>query len=148
VVKNRISGIEGKGIIHLVDDDKEIVTISTKALTHNGYQVHAFTRPSEAIVDIETKCRTGVWMLITDLRMPEHSGFEIARRTREIVPDVPIVFMTGFEISTQEFDALFPSLHVNAFLQKPFQIDELLKVVKKYEDRSCMTHSKTKEQTI
>jgi FixJ family two-component response regulator len=72
-------------------------------------------------------------MLITDMRMPGHSAFEIARRTRSIVPDVPVIFMTAFEINHAEFGMIFPSLEINEFLQKPFHMKQLLQVVKKYD---------------
>ncbi|WP_148681479.1 response regulator [Candidatus Nitrososphaera gargensis] len=42
--------------------------------------------------------------------MPRHSGFELARRTRAIVPDVPIIFMTAFEIDQIEFEKYFHRL--------------------------------------
>lgn len=119
--------------IHIIDDEKDIVTAAASALKRHGYAVHSFSSASEALEDIEMKCRERVSMLITDVRMPAHSGFEIARRTRAIIPDVPVVFMTAFEINTTEFDKIFPSLKVNEFLQKPFQLQRLLQVVKKYE---------------
>jgi YesN/AraC family two-component response regulator len=71
--------------------------------------VHSFTNPKEALNDIEKRRKKKVSMLITDVRMPLHSGFEIARRTKDIVPDVTVVFMTAFEINSPEFDRL--SLH-------------------------------------
>ena len=119
--------------IHIIDDEKDIVNAAASALNRHGYSVHSFSSASEALEDIEMKCRERVSMLITDVRMPAYSGFEIARRTRAITPDVPVVFMTAFEINTTEFDKIFPSLKVNEFLQKPFQLQRLLQVVKKYE---------------
>ncbi|MDQ4012825.1 MAG: response regulator [Thermoproteota archaeon] len=98
-----------KGVIHVVDDERDIITVATVALEREGYTVHSFTNPKEALNDIEKRCKKKVSMLITDVRMPLHSGFEIARRTKDIVPDVPVVFMTAFEINSPEFDRL--SLH-------------------------------------
>jgi FixJ family two-component response regulator len=120
-------------IIHFIDDEKDMAIATASALKRHGHAVHAFSSASEALEDIETKCRGKVSMLITDVRMPVYSGFEIARRTRAIIPDVPVVFMTAFEINSIEFDKIFPSLKVNEFLQKPCQIQRLLQVVKKYE---------------
>jgi len=120
-------------IVHIIDDEKDIVIATASALKRHGYAVHSFSSASEALEDIEMKCRERVSMLITDVRMPLHSGFEIARRTRAIIPDVPVVFMTAFEINSMEFDKIFPSLKVNEFLQKPCQIQRLLQIVKKYE---------------
>ncbi len=71
-------------------------------------------------------------MLITDVRMPGYSGFDIARRARAVVPDVPDIFMTAFEINQGEFEKMFPSLKVEEFLQKPFLMNRLLQVVRQY----------------
>jgi DNA-binding NtrC family response regulator len=98
-----------KGVIHVVDDERDIITVATAALEREGYTMHSFTNPKEALNDIEKRRKKKVSMLITDVRMPLHSGFEIARRTKDIVPDVTVVFMTAFEINSPEFDRL--SLH-------------------------------------
>jgi len=122
-----------KGIIHIVDDEQDIVSIATKALEQEGFTVHPFTSPSEALKDIEGSCMTNVSMLITDVRMPEHSGFDVARRTRAVAPDVSVIFMTAFEISPAEFRKMFPSFEVNEFLPKPFRVQKLVDVVRKYQ---------------
>lgn len=103
-------------------------------LKSSGYDVHSFTKASEALEDIELKCRQHMSMIITDMRMPEYSGFEVARRARSVKPDVPVIFMTAFEINTSEFEKLFPSLKINEFLQKPFHMKKLLEVVRRYSD--------------
>ena len=77
-------------------------------------------------------CNKKISMVITDIRMPGRSGFEIAREARAIVPDVPIVFLTGFEINRSEFQSMFPSLRGVEFLKKPFHKDKLLDTVKQH----------------
>lgn len=128
---DQVASIKNKGIIHLIDDEKDVVNVVSSALQRNGYVVHAFSRSSEALEDME-KCKEKVSMVITDIRMPEYSGFDIARRARAIVPSVPIVFMTAFEINDSEFKKVFPSLGGDVqFLEKPFHIEKLLSVVQK-----------------
>ena len=118
------------GVIHIVDDEKDIVTVATMALEQKGYAVHSFSDSSEALADIELKCKKKVKMLITDVRMPGPNGFEVARRTRAVAPDVPVIFMTAFEVNPLEFEKVFPSFKISAFLQKPFHIEKLLEVVR------------------
>lgn len=117
------------GIIHFVDDEPDIVRIAKEALQKNGFSVHAFTDSSDAINCIRN-CKEKTSMLITDLRMPEFSGFDIAREARAIKPDVPIVFITAFEINDIEFEKVFPSIEINEFLQKPFSIHDLSSMIK------------------
>ena len=117
------------GIIHLIDDDPDIVNVTTSALQQNGYVVHSFKDGFLALKDIEQKCKDLVSMVITDMRMPGFSGFELARRVRALKPDIPIILMTAFEINDTEFRQVFPSLRVDGLLQKPFTIKALLQVV-------------------
>jgi FixJ family two-component response regulator len=123
---------DGSCVIHLVDDEPDIVSTATNALRKSGYNVHSFSSPSKALHDIEMACKKHVGMLITDVRMPGYSGFEIARRTRLVKPEVPVIFMTAFEMNFSEFEKMFPSLKVHDFLQKPFHVNGLLGMVKKY----------------
>jgi two-component system OmpR family response regulator len=120
------------GVIHVVDDDSDIAKIASIALQHAGYYVHSFSDPAEALKDIELVCGKKVRMLITDLRMPGHNGFEVAKRTRAVVPDVPVIFMTAVDVNSDEFGRILPSFKVNAFLQKPFRIEKLLNVVREH----------------
>ena len=129
--------IYNQDIIYVIDNEKDIVTFVTSALERNGYSsVHSFTDSTEALKDIVLNCsrekKKKVHMIITDIRMPEVNGFEIARRVRDINPDIPVVFMTAFEINSSEFHQVFPSLQVKEFLQKPFQVQKLIDTVKKY----------------
>jgi CheY-like chemotaxis protein len=49
---------------------------------------------------------------------------------RAVKPDVPIIIiMTAFEVNGIEFRREFPSLRVDAFLQKPFTIKALIQAV-------------------
>ena len=134
-MKNHGDGMteaKNRGIIHLIDDEKDIVTTVTSALELEGYQVHSFTIISELLKDIEQRCSANMSMLITDVRMPGGSGFEVARKVRTVRPDVPIIFMTAFEINSSEFDRVFHKLQVQEFLRKPFCTSALLEVVRKY----------------
>lgn len=107
-----------RGVLHLIDDEKDIVTTVTAALEREGYQVHSFAIISELLRDIEQKCRENTSMLITDVRMPGGSGFEVARKVRAVKPDVPIIFMTAFEINPPEFERVFHKLQVQEFFAK------------------------------
>jgi DNA-binding NtrC family response regulator len=118
-------------IIHVVDDEKDIVAVVEQALRRQGYPVHAFSNSEEALKDI-LECREKMAILLTDMRMPGYSGFELARRARAIVPDIPVVMMTSFEIKESEFEKIFPSLKVTDFLQKPFDVKKLTDIIAKY----------------
>jgi DNA-binding NtrC family response regulator len=118
------------GVVHIVDDELDILSVITTALLRDGYLVHSFNNASKALEDFDI-CNKKISIVITDLRLPGHTGFEIARKARAVKPDVPIILMTAFEINTSEFEKVFPSLTGVALLQKPFTIDILLDTIKR-----------------
>jgi YesN/AraC family two-component response regulator len=63
--------------------------------------------------------------MLSDILMPEMSGTQLARKVKEINPSVKVVLMTAFEIRDNEFSKVFPSVHVDGFIQKPIGIKDL-----------------------
>ena len=57
--------------------------------------------------------------------MPGISGILLARKVKEINPNVKVVLMTSFEINDNEFSKVFPSTQVDGFVQKPVGIKNL-----------------------
>ncbi|MBO5246569.1 MAG: response regulator [Eubacterium sp.] len=62
-------------------------------------------------------------ILLTDVRMPRMNGIDLAKRLREMSPDCPIIFMSGY--SDKEY--LKAAIHLKAvsYVEKPFDIAEL-----------------------
>jgi DNA-binding NtrC family response regulator len=112
--------------ILLVDDDQDILTIMKKALS--SFPVTAFSDPKAAYNAIKNN-PTGYSILITDLRMPGMTGFELAREAKKNHPNILIILMTGFEIKLSEFGLVFPSTRVDALVKKPFRLEELQSTV-------------------
>ena len=108
----------------IVDDDPDIVQVLKLGLQKNSFLVNAFTNPEEALQsfksDTESYC-----VLVSDMRMPALSGMQLARKVKEINPNVKVVLMTAFEIRDNEFSKVFPSTSVDGFVQKPIGIKEL-----------------------
>jgi YesN/AraC family two-component response regulator len=73
--------------------------------------------------------------MLSDIRMPGMSGIRLARKVKEINPNIKVVLMPSFEIRDNEFSKVFPSTQVDGFVQKPFGIrdltDKILNVISK-----------------
>jgi len=83
-------------------------------------------------------------LVIMDIRMPEKSGIEGLQEIREVNPNVSIVMLTGYgDLETAQQAIRFGA---NDYLQKPFDADEILQVVKKYVDRSRLLARKRQAQ--
>ena len=63
--------------------------------------------------------------MLSDVRMPGLSGIQLAKKVKEINPNVKVVLMTAFEIRDNEFSRVFPSTQVDGFVQKPIGMREL-----------------------
>jgi len=112
----------------LVDDDKDIHTITKLGLERAGYQVHGFTDPFEAVTHLEQGCKD-CDLLITDIRMPHMTGFELVRKVKELRPEMKIIMMTAFEVNMVELHAVLPSAPVDNVIRKPFMPSKLMEII-------------------
>jgi two-component system response regulator ChvI len=108
----------------VVDDDADIVQVLKMGLVRNRFLVEAFTNPEEALQSFKSNAES-YCLLLSDMRMPSLSGMQLARKVKEINPNVKVVLMTAFEIRDEEFSKVFPSTSVDGFVQKPIGIREL-----------------------
>jgi CheY-like chemotaxis protein len=105
----------------LVDDDKDIIYTLKRGLENHGCSVTAFDRPAEALEIDPGKYDVAV----LDVRMPELSGFELARRLWKKNPELQVCFLSAFEIHPQESRMALPSLKSHCFLTKPMLAADL-----------------------
>jgi two-component system cell cycle sensor histidine kinase/response regulator CckA len=108
----------------VVDDDSDIVHVIKQGLVQNRFLVSAFTKPEEALKKFQSNSEDYCLML-SDIRMPGMSGIRLARKVKEVNPNVKVVLMTSFEINDNEFSKVFPSTQVDGFVQKPVGIENL-----------------------
>ncbi|MCB0163935.1 MAG: response regulator [Anaerolineae bacterium] len=63
-------------------------------------------------------------LLLTDYHMPDMNGLILAEAARQIIPDIPVVLMTGAHNGREIYNRLC-SLNRIGFLAKPFYITQL-----------------------
>jgi DNA-binding NtrC family response regulator len=108
----------------IVDDDPDIVQVLKLGLLKNGFLVDGFTNPEEALQSFKSNANN-FCVVVSDVRMPELSGIQLARKLKEVNPGIKVVLMTAFEIRDSEFSKVFPSTSIDGFVQKPIGIREL-----------------------
>ncbi len=106
--------------ILLAEDDRVMREYLTRALERSGYAVSAVDRGTEAIPLLETEHFD---LLLTDIVMPEMDGIELAQRAGEMVPDLRVMFITGFAAVTLKAGKTMPQARV---LSKPFHLRDLV----------------------
>jgi DNA-binding NtrC family response regulator len=92
-----------------------------RVLEDHGYRVLDFGDPVAAL-EASTSDPTGFDALITDVVMPTMSGPDLAGRIATLRPDVPVLFMSGYEAGALPVGAPVP-------LAKPFGADDLAAAV-------------------
>jgi two-component system cell cycle sensor histidine kinase/response regulator CckA len=110
----------GGGRILLVEDEDPVRVVAERALTRQGYQVTSARDGEEGLDLVQQGQRFD--LLVSDVVMPTMDGPAMARHIREIVPDLPVLFMSGYaeEQLRKEIGI------ANAwFMPKPFSVQQL-----------------------
>jgi len=112
--------------ILVVDDDPDIVSIP--GLMRQGFNPATFTDPNLALEHFELN-RKNYDLVISDIRMPTMNGFEFIKKVKRLKPKVKVFFMTAFEIDNDEWSNVLPSVKIDEFIQKPFTLEKIGKLV-------------------
>ena len=121
----------GSETVLLVDDDARVRRFIKSALESRGYNVLEADDGCSAI-NVATEHSDSLHLLVTDLRLGEASGREIADRLRSEYPGLPVVFMSGLVSEELVLDAS------STFLEKPFKPADLITVVRRLLDARRM----------
>jgi PAS domain S-box-containing protein len=112
----------GSGMILLVEDDDMVRKITTDMLETLGYTVLSTGNPLEALA-LCKKRDTPIDLVITDVVMPEMSGREIRDSIKVMLPDMKILFMSGYTANVIVHHGVLE--HGVHFIQKPFSMNDL-----------------------
>ena len=123
--------VMGSEQVLLVDDDKKVAIMHTHMLERLGYGVTCFTDSPSALAAY-AKDPAAFDAVITDLTMPDLSGFDLAKKMIEINPTLPIILCTGLGDSIDKSqDAAFC---IKGFLSKPVEITALSSILQRLLD--------------
>lgn len=109
--------------ILFVDDEPLNIDNWSALLALEGFAVQGFTSGAEAL-EVFKKEPTTYSILLTDLRMPGMSGSELAEAIRQIRPELPILFSSGW--IGQEMERTLNDLGNSAVLSKPHAVKTLV----------------------
>lgn len=113
--------------ILLVEDDADYRGLLDDYLQSLGHCVAPFASAEEALGHIERNGLGPRCLVVTDLRMAGRSGLELAAEVKRSHPGLPVVMMSAFGNRQLGSDAR--GAGVDAFLEKPFRLAELARVV-------------------
>jgi DNA-binding NtrC family response regulator len=80
-------------------------------------------------------------VIISDIRLPDFSGYQLMMRLQSFLNPVPMVLMTGFGYDPGHsiVKARQAGLHPKAILYKPFRVDQLVSVIETILDNYSST---------
>ena len=125
------SSLRGTETVLVVEDQREVRSVTVETLKRHGYTVIDAANGVEAL-EAARGSRGGIHLLLTDAVMPGMSGRELASRLRTHRPGMAVLYMSGYTNSGVDFpDRVGPAA---AFIQKPFAPDALLQKVREVLD--------------
>ncbi|MCK4605517.1 MAG: response regulator, partial [Deltaproteobacteria bacterium] len=125
----------------IVDDEKTICELLTEVLSGKGFSITATCSPVEALEMATRQCYD---LALLDIKMPQMDGISLSQKLRAISPSMGIILITGHGSFENALEAI--KLGVSDFIEKPFNVGELLVSVNRLIERQrleCEVHEKT-----
>jgi len=120
--------IKGTGLVLVVDDDPTVRSVAKHMLERRGYSVLLANDGAEALRIFE-EVHDRLSLAFVDLTMPNMGGEETIRAFERITPTFTTILMSGF--SEQELAHRVTDSRRCGFIQKPFRIEELDRVLRR-----------------
>jgi signal transduction histidine kinase len=122
----RTDNLRGQGRILVIDDDPTVIRIVRRMLTRVGYEVESCSSGEEGLRTIaQNPERYDIAMV--DMEMPGINGEAVATEIRAKEYPIRLILSSGYTkdvLSGQDADILF-----DAFIQKPYRVQELFETV-------------------
>lgn len=115
----------------VVDADEQVRNDAHALLERYGCIVETAHEGDEAVLMVRNCDPNEAYsVIISDIRLPDYSGYQLMLRLQKLMSHVPMVLMTGFGYDPGHsiVKARQAGLHPKAILYKPFRLDQLLNV--------------------
>lgn len=146
--------IAGKRIL-VADDEARIRQVVREVLSSRGAEVVACEDATSAIAALHASVRSGQSataaragsergesgdavrstgafdLLVSDIRLPDKTGYEIFAAAKETTPGMPVILMTGFGYDPHHSIVRASQEGLSCVLFKPFQAERLIEEVHK-----------------
>ncbi|MBT3311298.1 MAG: PAS domain S-box protein [Desulfobacterales bacterium] len=123
----------GSETLLFIDDEPSIVSMVQRMLGRLGYQVETQTSSVEALEQFQTK-PDHFDLVITDMTMPQMTGFILSEKIMKIRPDIPVIICTGNSALIDEERA--KQMGIAAYIMKPIILTKISKTIREVLDRT------------
>jgi DNA-binding NtrC family response regulator len=111
--------------ILVVDDSAAMVATLVATLVEDGYEVRGASDGPEALRRLGAEPFD---LVIADVVLPGMGGMQLLEQVKRLRPDTPVLLVTGYATPEVAREALGKG--AAGFLEKPFNIDQLLASVR------------------
>ena len=118
----------GRGRILLAEDDAVVRMIAERGLRAQGYEVLAAS-DGRAAFELLTSDPSPIDLLVSDVIMPNMTGYELGQAMRERFPDLALLFVSGYADGAIDDASALPKLTNTTHLLKPYTVSRLVEVV-------------------
>lgn len=108
--------------ILLVEDEARFAGIVARNLQARGSVVTIAPTAEAGITQLDRELPD---LILLDINLPGHSGWDVLRHLRNHGKSVPVVVVSAVRVSRERLDEFKPL----AYLPKPFPLDALLRIV-------------------
>lgn len=116
------------GTMLMVDDEPRLLRVLQRYFERRGFRVLTAENAAQALAQLD---REAIDLLITDLVMPRTTGLALTELARQVRPDLPIIYITGY---SPELDTGPPIKLDGPVLCKPFTPEDLLVLARRVLD--------------
>lgn len=122
----------GRRRVVVAEDDASMRELLVEALARDGYDVVEAKDGAQLLLGLEEICLRGPEavipdLIVSDIRMPGHTGLELLQAMRDADIHLPVVLITAFsDGATRERAERAGAV----LLDKPLDLDDLRKVVR------------------
>ena len=117
---------QGLGTVLVIDDEIMVAELARDILQRFGYTV-LLASSGEQAIDLYYRRANEIVAVVLDFVMPGMDGREVFHRLRAVNPNVKVIISSGYSRDQDADDLL--KLGAAGFVQKPYRIAELVKVV-------------------
>ncbi len=121
----------GHETVLLVDDDESLRDLGEQILEAYGYTVLS-APDGESALQVYQECRDRIDLVVLDLMMPGMGGALCLQKLLEINPAAKVVLVSGYSFNGETEKATESG--AKAFIQKPYDVQQMLQVVREVID--------------
>ncbi len=120
------TGRDGGGLILLIDDERTVLTVTSRMLEGAGYGVLSAETSQEGVEMFRDR-HEEIGLVLLDVMMPGASADRVLSQLLEIRPDARVMLLSGY--SEEEATGQIPRQSIHGFLQKPYSAKTLVDAV-------------------